>query len=133
LGDPLLFKLLAAAFWKLGDNVTLVLHPFAFAAWIGMLATMLNLLPFGQLDGGHILYALLGRWQRKASLPLFAILLFLGLLWWVWFIWAAFILFMGPFHPRIWDEAIPLDRKRKIIGIILGLLFILTFMPIPIR
>lgn len=133
LGDPLLFKLLTVAFWKLGEDVTLVLHPFAFAAWIGMLATMLNLLPFGQLDGGHILYALLGRWQRKAAIPLYALLLVLGMFWFVWFIWAAFILFMGPFHPRIWDEPIALDRKRKLIGIFLGLVFVLTFMPVPVR
>jgi len=133
LGDPLLFKLLTSAMWQLGPDVALMLHPFAFAAWIGMLATMLNLLPFGQLDGGHVLYAVFGRWQRKVALPLFVVLLILGLFWWMWFFWAAFILFMGPFHPRLWDEGVPLDRKRKLIGAFLALVFILSFMPVPAR
>lgn len=133
LGDPLLFKLLAWSMWRLGDGVSLLLHPFAFAAWVGMLATMLNLLPFGQLDGGHILYALLGRHQRKLALPLFGALLVMGFFWWVWLMWAAFIIFMGPFHPRLWDEAIPLDRKRKLLGLAALGIFILTFMPIPVR
>jgi membrane-associated protease RseP (regulator of RpoE activity) len=133
LGEPLLFKALTLAMWRLGEGVTLMLHPFAFAAWVGMLATMLNLLPFGQLDGGHILYALLGRRQRKIALPLFAGLLVMGFFWWVWLLWAAFILFMGPFHPRLWDEPIPLGRKRKLLGLAAGVIFILTFMPVPVR
>jgi membrane-associated protease RseP (regulator of RpoE activity) len=132
-GEPLLFKLLTWSLWRMGEGATLLLHPFAFAAWIGMLATMLNLLPFGQLDGGHILYALLGRHQRRIALPLFLALLVMGWFWWVWLMWAAFILFMGPFHPRLWDEPIPLDRKRKLLGAVAGVVFILTFMPVPVR
>ena len=110
-----------------------MLHPFAFAAWIGMLATMLNLLPFGQLDGGHIVYALLGRRQRRVAIPLFVTLLVMGYFWWVWLMWAAIILFMGPFHPRLWDEEIPLDRKRKLLGLAVLAIFILSFMPIPVK
>lgn len=133
LGDPLLFKLITWSMWRMGQGATLMLHPYAFAAWIGMLATMLNLLPFGQLDGGHVLYALLGRHQRRLAMPLFVALLVMGFFWWVWLMWAALILFMGPFHPRLWDEAIPLDRTRKTLGIGALAIFILTFMPIPAR
>jgi membrane-associated protease RseP (regulator of RpoE activity) len=133
LGEPLLFKLITWSMWRMGEGATLILHPFAFAAWIGVLATMLNLLPFGQLDGGHVLYALVGRHQRRIAMPLFVALLVMGFFWWVWLMWAALILFMGPFHPRLWDEAIPLDRKRKLLGLAALGIFILTFMPVPAK
>ncbi len=131
--DPLLFKILI--YLKFGSipNETMVLNPFIFASWIGFLATMLNLLPFGQLDGGHIIYSLFGRFQRKIVFPLYLILLILGIYWLGWFFWAVIIILMNPFHPRIWDEALPIDRKRKIVGIIVLLIFILSFMPVPVK
>lgn len=131
--DPLLFKILI--YLKFGSipNETMLLNSFIFASWIGLLATMLNLLPFGQLDGGHIIYSLFGRFQRKIVFPLYLILLILGIYWLGWFFWAVIIILMNPFHPRIWDEALPIDRKRKIVGIIVLLIFILSFMPVPVK
>ncbi len=133
LQDPLFFKILL--FLKFGtvENQTVLLNPFIFASWIGILATMLNLLPFGQLDGGHIIYALLGKYQRKIVFPLYIILLFLGIKWLPWFLWAGIIFIMGPFHPPLWDENLPIGRKRKIIGIIILFIFILSFMPVPVK
>ena len=131
--DPILFKILIYLKFGTLNNETMVLNPFIFASWIGILATMLNLLPFGQLDGGHIIYSLFGKWQRKIVFPLYLILLILGIYWLGWFLWAIIIILMNPFHPRLWDEALPIDRKRKIIGIVVFVIFILSFMPVPVR
>jgi len=60
-------------------------------------------------------------------------LLILGIYWLGWFLWAIIIILMNPFHPRLWDEALPIDRKRKIIGIVVFVIFILSFMPVPVR
>lgn len=131
--DPLLFKFLIYLKFGTLQNQTMILHPFIFASWIGLFATMLNLLPFGQLDGGHILYSLFGRIQRRLVFPLYLILLLLGIYWWGWFLWAIIIIIINPFHPSLWDENLPIDRKRKILGIFILLIFILTFMPVPIK
>ncbi len=133
LQDPLFFKILL--FLKFGtlENQAVLLNPFIFASWIGILATMLNLLPFGQLDGGHIIYALLGKYQRKIIFPLYIILLILGIKWLPWFLWAGIIFIMGPFHPPLWDENLPIGRKRKIFGIIILFIFIFSFMPVPVK
>lgn len=133
LQDPLFFKILIYLKFNPNLDETIILNPFIFAAWIGFLATMLNLLPFGQLDGGHIIYSLFGRFQRKIVFPLYLLLLFMGIYWLGWFFWAVIIIIMNPFHPRSWDENIPIDKKRKIIGILVLIIFILTFMPVPIK
>lgn len=133
LQDPLFFKILIYLKFKPNLDETIILTPFIFAAWIGFLATMLNLLPFGQLDGGHIVYSLFGRFQRKIVFPLYLLLLFMGIYWLGWFFWAVIIIIMNPFHPRSWDENLPIDKKRKIIGIIVLMIFILTFMPVPVK
>lgn len=133
LQDPLFFKILIYLKFKPNLDETIILTPFIFAAWIGFLATMLNLLPFGQLDGGHIIYSLFGRFQRKIVFPLYILLLFMGIYWWGWFFWAVIIIIMNPFHPPSWDENIPIDKKRKIIGIIVLIIFILAFMPVPVK
>lgn len=132
--DPLLFKIIIyLKFKELGPNETIILNPFIFASWIGLFATMLNLLPFGQLDGGHIVYSVFGRYQRRIVFPLYVGLLFLGIEWTGWFLWAIIIIIMSPFHPRLWDENLPIDRKRKIISIFVLLIFILSFMPVPLK
>lgn len=125
-----------AAHWLLGPlppNTVLDLHPAALAAWVGLLATALNLLPLGQLDGGHVLYATLGGLQRKLAVPLLILLALAGFLWGGWWIWCVLILVMGPFHPRVADEHLPLDRKRLALGVVALLLFALCFMPTPVR
>ena len=108
------------------------LHPVARAAWVGMFATALNLLPIGQLDGGHILYAFFSRWFKFLS-RLFALLLLpMGYFWLGWIGWAIFFLFTGWRRPTIYDP-LPLDRKRKMLGILAAIIFLACFCIQPLR
>lgn len=137
----------------------LLLHPIAFAGWIGLLVTMLNLIPVGQLDGGHVTYAILGRrLHQKIASCVLPLLLVLGILpipqliyyskyetmppewmqmigsfgWPGWLLWFVILRFLiGTAHPPTLDEHQPLDRPRKIIGWVAVVIFILTFTPAP--
>lgn len=133
LGSSLLFELLTR--FTLGDipkNFDIILHPIAFAGWIGLLITSLNLIPVGQLDGGHIAYAILGKMADKISKFILILLVGLGFFGWPgWFIWAALLLLMKAKHPPPIDFWTPLDRKRMILGAIALIVFIVTFTPIP--
>jgi membrane-associated protease RseP (regulator of RpoE activity) len=133
LGDSLLL-------WAVGKLVVgnlppghdVMIHPVGFAGWIGLLVTSLNLLPVGQLDGGHVLYALLGERQIKISKFVFAGLLALGILGWEgWLFWGLLLWIMGFRHPPPLEWWVPLDRRRKIIGWATMGVFILTFIPVP--
>jgi len=133
-GEPLAFKAIA---WLVHPNIPpggdLYLHPLGFAAWFGLLVTALNLLPFGQLDGGHITYALFGAWQRRIAWPLLAVLVVLGFWWPGWWIWAVIALVMRVRHPWIPDEGAPLDPRRRLLGFICILVFLVCFTPEPIK
>ena len=98
-------------------GTVLDLHPFALAAWFGLLATAINLLPLGQLDGGHILYAVAGRGQRRLALPLWIALGLAGIYWTGWLLWCAIVLVMGLRHPPVSDESEPLDRPAQGAGL----------------
>jgi membrane-associated protease RseP (regulator of RpoE activity) len=133
LGSSLFFSLLN---WLvhgiIPENADLVLHPVAFSGWIGLLVTCLNLLPVGQLDGGHVAYAVLGLRQGTLARAVIAVLVVLGITGWSgWLIWAAILLFMGINHPPVVYDWIPLDRGRKIIGWITFAIFACTFTPAP--
>lgn len=117
----------------LPDGAAITLHPVAFAGWVGMLVTFLNLLPVGQLDGGHIVYALFGPRHRLVSRLTVLGLLFLALASWQWLVWVALLLAMGTAHPSPLDGATPLDSKRKVIGGLTCLVFFLTLTPVPFR
>ncbi len=133
-GEPLLFSAVERLVLPaLGPGQDIYLHPTAFAAWFGLLVTALNMLPFAQLDGGHVAYAMFGARHRKAAWPLWIILFLLGFRWTGWWIWALFALVMGVVHPPLWDEALPLDPRRRRIGWFALLLFVLCFMPEPVR
>lgn len=116
------------------EKYDVILHPVAFAGWVGLLVTSLNLLPIGQLDGGHITYALFGekhQWISKGMLP---VLIILGIYFWPgWILWAVIMIFLGYRHPPVVHPWIELDRKRKIIGWIALVIFILTFTPTPVK
>ncbi len=133
-GEPLAFKALA---WLVHPNIPpggdLLLHPVGFAAWFGLLVTALNLLPFGQLDGGHVAYATLGPWQRRIAWPLLAVLVVLGFWWPGWWLWAVIALVMRVRHPWIPDEHGELDRRRRILGWVCLVVFIVCFTPEPIK
>lgn len=136
LGEPLFFKAMS---WLVlgvsGADATIVLHPIAMAAWVGLLVTALNLMPVGQLDGGHILYAALGpRWHRLVSVAFLGTLVVISLVGAPsWIVWAALLLALGVRHPRLVDDASPLDRRRRLGALASLLLFALTFMPEPLH
>lgn len=137
IGDSLLVRLLAelTVGSAVGD-VPVLLHPVAFAGWLGLFVTALNLLPMGQLDGGHILHALSAPLQRRMGRLGLLVLLPLGFLWAGWWVWAFVILALSRrriAHPPVLQEGVPLDRVRTWLARLAILVFVLTFVPIPIR
>lgn len=137
-GYPLLFHLLNAAL-PTADAAPgaalagLYLHPIAVAAWIGLLATALNLLPGGQLDGGHLVYAGAPRLHRPITRALTIVLIPMAiLLWQGWFIWAIFLSMMGSRHPEV-APLPPLDPPRRALALFAVLMLALSFMPVPIE
>jgi membrane-associated protease RseP (regulator of RpoE activity) len=135
MGDSLLFSFLSRSILGIVPaGYDVLLHPVAFAGWIGLFVTSMNLIPVGQLDGGHIAYALLGEKQTRLSFALVVFMLVLGfLLWEGWFVWAVLLLVLGLRHPPVVYWEVPLDRKRKVVGWIALLIFILTFIPVPFK
>ncbi len=138
LGEPLLFKIAAwLTFDAVPEGYTVNMHPIAFAAWFGMLATALNLFPIGQLDGGHIAYAVLGRWSTQLTLGMVGCLVGLVFVSTSWLVWAVLtigmILVMGARHPPVWDEHVPLDRTRLWLAAFAVVMFVLCFTPAPIQ
>ena len=134
-GDCLAVRLVAHWFHgPLPEGAVLDLHPFALAAWFGLFATAINLLPLGQLDGGHILYAATGRLQRRLALPLWLALGLAGLFVWAgWLLWSVIVLFMGLYHPPVRDESVPLGTGRRLLALLALAIFVLAFMPVPLR
>jgi membrane-associated protease RseP (regulator of RpoE activity) len=108
------------------------LHPIAFAGWIGFFVTAMNLLPIGQLDGGHMVYALIGRRHRIFSMLMIAALVILGLMTWPgWLIWAALITIIALRHPPVEDQHTTMDNRRRLTCLFALAVFILTFIPTP--
>lgn len=109
------------------------LHPIARGAWVGILATALNLLPIGQLDGGHILYSFIGRKHKLASRLFVVALVPMGIFYSrSWLVWAVLLFFFGLRHPMIYDTT-RLDRNRAILGVAALAIFLSTFMLVPLR
>jgi membrane-associated protease RseP (regulator of RpoE activity) len=135
LGDSLLFSLLSRlTLGELPESYDVLLHPIAFAGWIGFFVTALNLLPVGQLDGGHIAYALLGGKHENMSKILVLSMLILGFLFWEgWIIWAILLIILGLRHPPIMYWETPLDNRRRFLGWLTAIIFILTFIPVPFK
>ncbi len=133
LGEPLLLKLFQ---WILIGNIPkgfdLVLHPFAYAGWVGLFVTALNLLPVGQLDGGHIIYSVFGERSRLVfgitlgALGLIAIFYNPG-----WLLLVILLLIFGMRHPRPIDVDTRLNGKRKFLAFVILIIFIFSFMPAP--
>lgn len=107
--------------------------PIALAGHVGLLVTMINLLPLGQLDGGHITYGLLGRGQHALAAGFLLFLFFLGWQWQGWWIWLVLALFIRPFHPPVLEKHIPLTPAARRLGWLSIILFVICFVPIPIR
>ena len=114
--------------------------PVAFAAWAGLLVTMFNLLPVGQLDGGHVAYALLGRraWRLAyVMIGLIGVLVVYLLIIdspaaFTWLLWVVLMLVVRPRHPPPLNDVTPLDWKRKWLGILVGVIFVLIYVPLPL-
>lgn len=154
LGDSLLSAWIGdLVVGDLPDGYDVMLHPVAFAGWLGLFVTVLNLLPMGQFDGGHIVYAIFGRWHKQISR---ATLVALGFLWaftppyawwntpdmfsvWLdsrwpgWLVWMFMALIMGQKHPPPENPFVELDPPRRWIGYLCLVIFALCFIPNPIR
>jgi membrane-associated protease RseP (regulator of RpoE activity) len=134
LGESLAFRWLTQlALGVAPDEVMISLHPIALAGWFGFFVTFLNLLPVGQLDGGHVVYALLGprhRWVARAGLVAVVALAFLG--WGGWVVWAVLLSVLGLDHPATVDST-PLDPARRVGAWLTIAIFVLTFMPVPVQ
>jgi len=147
LGTPLAFNLLgelAEQFMTLSDNY--LIHPVAFAGWAGLLVTALNLLPAGQLDGGHIARALFGPRARLLSYLAISVMLFMAFFgipdvipflessdpYFGWAIFAGLVYFLGVEHPPPSEEITPLNTPRWLVGGFTGVMLLLCFVPSPL-
>lgn len=133
LGEPLLFKILEPVLiGEIPEGYELMLHPLAYAGWVGLFVTSLNLLPVGQLDGGHVVYAVFGRQSKWVfycvilGLGILAVLHNLG-----WFTLVILLMIFGRSHPKPLDEETRLDGRRKKLAILVLAVFILSFIPAP--
>lgn len=136
-GEPLLFKLMSYLwFGPLPAGFDETISPMGMAAWVGMLATALNLLPFGQLDGGHVAYALFGRRAWIVSLITLGVTLLLTIRSRAYLLTAVTMLvmayFLGLRHPAVPDSEASLDPGRKAIAVLVLVMFLLCFTPVPI-
>lgn len=132
LSTPLILRV--AEYLRFGGVHTgnIVLHPIAVAAWAGLLATAINLLPIGQLDGGHVLYSLLGeQGHRTVATAFVGVLVILGFFYWPWWGWAVLMFFFGRRHPLVYDNT-PLPRARVTLSAGALLVFILSISVIPV-
>ena len=113
-------------------GVDVMVHPVAWAGWAGLLVTALNLIPAGQLDGGHVLFVLFGR-RARALLPfILAGLIALGFVWNGWWLWAALIFFLGRVYAEPLDQITTLDPRRRAVAVLGLIVFVLVFTPVPL-
>ena len=133
---PLLYM---ARYYLLGipaplGGADVMLNQIAWAGWVGLLVTGLNLIPAGQLDGGHAIYVLLGEKRARQILPLIlGVLVLLGLFWTGWFLWAALIFFFGRIYAEPLDQITQLDTPRRLLALVGLVIFLLVITPIPLR
>ena len=133
LGESVLFSQLAK--FVIGDlpaGYDIVLHPMAFAGWAGLFVTALNLLPIGQLDGGHVLYAIFGQNSKNIYKIVLGVFVIICAVWYPgWLLLIILLIWFGYRHPPPIDDYTPLDKKRRILGYIVFVIFIISFTPIP--
>lgn len=135
LGDPIIMKIISwIVFGDIPEGFDVYINPIAFAGWVGLIVTAFNLLPIGQLDGGHIAYALIGKRQAWLGYIVFFSLFPLTLFWTGWVLFIFIILFLIRVrHPTGITNLEPLDVRRKILGIVCLAMFVVCFIPIPIK
>jgi membrane-associated protease RseP (regulator of RpoE activity) len=129
LGTSFLFMIFSDTILNMPKDSVLILSPIAFAGWVGLLITALNLLPAGQLDGGHIFRAVFGEKQKYASWAAVFIMIFTG-----WWFFAFIIIFMlGTLHPPPLNDDTDIDKKRKLLFIVALAMLLLCYIPFPIQ
>jgi membrane-associated protease RseP (regulator of RpoE activity) len=136
-GEPLVFKIAAHLIFPNYSEAaeTINLHPIGWAAWFGIFATSINLLPIGQLDGGHIVYALFGPlWHRRCSIAFCSGLVVLSALTWspAYLVFGGLVFFLGLRHPHTVEGDRITDPRRKWLALLALLIFVLSFVPIPV-
>jgi membrane-associated protease RseP (regulator of RpoE activity) len=133
LGEPLLLQFFAwIIFGPIPDHYDIVLHPVGFAAWFGFFVTAINLIPLGQLDGGHVAFAIFGQRQRVIALTTIPILIYLGVTGWPgWLFWVALAGLVGISHPPVGDPESVLGRKRIWVAWGALAIFVVSFSPVP--
>ena len=133
LGEPLLLQFFAwMIFGPIPDTYDIVLHPIGFAAWFGFFVTAINLIPLGQLDGGHVAFAVFGSRQRTIALTTIPVLVYLGVTGWPgWLLWVALAGLVGISHPPVVDPEAMLGRKRTWVAWSALGIFIVSFAPVP--
>jgi hypothetical protein len=129
------FLLVLAGIIPGGGGADIFINPVAFAAWFGLFVTAMNLLPVGQLDGGHVIYCLLGSKARYLGIGLVGLMLLAGVFWWSgWLLWALLVFFViGPGHPPPLNDLVDLDPGRKALAYAMIVLFVILFMPNPLQ
>jgi len=133
LGDSLLIYILSRIIvGPLPEGFDIFLGPVAFAGWAGLLVTALNLLPIGQLDGGHITYALFGRYHSVAARIAFFLLVCFVYFWPAWLFMITIIYLIGLEHRPPLDDVTPLNGSRKLLGWLAMVILVLCFIPVPI-
>jgi membrane-associated protease RseP (regulator of RpoE activity) len=137
LGEPLLFKLAAWMIWgNVADGSAINMHPMAFAAWFGLLATALNLFPISQLDGGHIAYAVLGRRSTILTFVALAVAIALAATSINWVVWTGLLVLMivllGPHHPPTLYDDEPVSQPRVLLALFAVVMLVVCFTPVPI-
>lgn len=132
-GTPLILRGLEALIFPGVPSADIYLHPVARAAWVGVMATALNLMPVGQLDGGHILFATAERYHRPMTWVFIAFLIPCGLIYsWTWLVWAALLTFVARRHPRVYDHT-PVGSGRNRLGFVSLFIFVLSFSLTPVQ
>lgn len=136
-GDSILYA--TAKYWVFGeflpndDDEDVFVNQVAWAGWSGLLLTALNLIPAGQLDGGHIMYTLLGERARQLYWPMVAVFVALSLLSSVWWLLTFLFLMFGRFYAVPLDNVTPLDSRRRRLAYLAFVIFVLIFVPLPLR
>jgi membrane-associated protease RseP (regulator of RpoE activity) len=139
LGIPLLFEMITRI---IPNGRVMMMHPIAFAGWVGMLVTALNLIPAGQLDGGHVLRAMIGERAKEVSrvIPFmlvslgFYVTYYMGKDGFIWVLWGLFLSFFAAAgHPKPLDDDVPLGKGRMVLGIITFILGLLCFTLVPFQ
>ena len=128
------FALLLVGSIPPGGGTDVLINSVAFAAWFGLFITAMNLLPVGQLDGGHIVYSLMGEAARWLGMALVALMVLAGFWWMGWWVWSFLVFFViGIKHPPPLNELVPINTGRKVLAYLLILAFIILFMPNPLQ